>query len=363
MSRYNNILIKILIVLFIGLLVLPNIVMILGLERKTFNNENRKYREFPKIDFNKPRISLGVFKDYYAENFGLKTSLVNNYIDFKSNVLFENPIPNRVVIGKEDWMFLGNHSNNVLNNSFGNDYFKNDELEKIKTYLGSVKKYLAKKGIAFYVVIPSDKNRIYQEYLPYQLNQSETKLETLGNYLTSTLELDIIDLYNPLVIAKEMHPTYIRNDTHWNDYGAFIGYGTVMDKINESFEVNKLNLSDYNIIKDSFFEKGDITKMINSNLKANRIKFSKKTEEVYSLKNSNPNLKHYINPNKNLKLMMYRDSFSNAWIPFFNETFGECMYIKSHNFNKSLIESYKPDIVVFEIIERNISTFSRSNMH
>lgn len=358
MSSYNRILMKITVIAFVGLLLLPNLVMVLQLENKVVNNENRKHSEFPTLKFNKPLKSVSLFKSYYKENFGLKTSLVNSYISFKSNLLNEDPIPHRVVQGKEGWLFLGNHFNNGLNNSFGNNRFKPNELENITTYLEQIKNHLTQRNIAFYVVIPSDKNRIYQEYLPYKLQQNTTKLEFLKSHLSKTLELNIIDLYEPLVKAKNSEQVYIKTDTHWNDYGAFVGYDIVMNRLNEAFKITKLNLNDYTIISDNDYY-GDIAKMINLNLKDTRIKFSKKVKRASRLKESKSNVYHYVNPNNNLKLLFYRDSFSNAWIPFFNETFGECLYIKNHDFNKSLIESYKPDIVIFEIIERNINNLGR----
>ena len=55
-----------------------------------------------------------------------------------------------------------------------------------------------------------------------------------------------------------------------------------------------------------------------------------------------------------LKVLVFRDSFSTSMIQFLKEYFGESIYIWHHDFNKEIIEQEKPDIVITEIIERDI---------
>ncbi len=356
MNNINNILTKWLVLLFLTLLLLPNIIMIFGLEREKTNNEKVVLQKFPVINFNSPLRTISTLKNFYLANFGLKKTTVNNYIYFKNTVLEENPIPNKVVQGKDGWFFLGNYHKNVLNNSFGDDRSKRSDIQKIASYLTRIKTYLSKKNIDFIIVIPSDKHRVYQEYLPYQLKQKTTKLQRLKNILKTVYNFDIVDLYEPLMNAKEDNQLYSKTDTHWNDYGAYIGYNEVINKLNinnKSLNLLPIKIEDYNIEKVDF-ENGDITRLLNLKTNDHYVRFNKKIKSNVFLKDKKPTLLNYINPDKKLKLLMYRDSFSMAWIPFFNETFGESLYIEKYDFNTFQIESYKPDVVIFELIERNI---------
>jgi len=349
---------KVITVLFLFVLLIPNIVLVLDLEKDITNNENRKHRSFPKLNIKQPLASIGKFKNYYLENFGLKSTLVNNYIHFKDTILNENPIPNRVISGKNDWLFLGNHFNNVLNNSYGNDPFTNKELINTITYLKGVKSYFDSKDIPFYFVVAPDKNRVYQEFLPYQLKQKTTKLETLKEALKD--KIDIIDLSAPLLEKKsEKQLLYLKTDTHWNYYGAYIGYNHIMSIINKDLFVEKVKLEEFTITPKKHKEIFDLAKMINKSQKETALKIEKREQSKVSIASITSKRTHYKNPSKNLKLILYRDSFTNALIPFFNESFSEVIYHKKYTIDKKEIEEFKPDVVLFEIIERNVDMFAK----
>jgi alginate O-acetyltransferase complex protein AlgJ len=49
---------------------------------------------------------------------------------------------------------------------------------------------------------------------------------------------------------------------------------------------------------------------------------------------------------------MYRDSYANYLIPFLNQHFKDATYIWSYEFTPSLIEELKPDVVIFETLQR-----------
>lgn len=362
MKQNKNIKFKIITILFLTAVVLPNAIQVLNLEKGVVNNENRKYKTIPNFDLKRPISSIGNFKNYYLENFGLKTTLVNNYIDFKSNTLKENPIPNRVVQGNEGWFFLGNNNNNVLNNSFGNDSFTKKELSNTINYLKGLKDYFDSKKIAFYVVIPPDKNKVYQEFLPYKLNQNPTKLDVLKPLLKKNAGIDIIDLSIPLLDNKNKHLLYLKTDTHWNYYGAYCGYNYTIDIINKDFLIKKVSLNEFELT-NKIFNKGDLTKMINVIVNEPLIAIKKKIPTIAKAISSSKKTLHFKNKSQNLKTILYRDSFTNAWIPFFNESFGEIIYHKQHTIDKKEIENFKPDIIIFEVIERNIDMFGQTDIY
>lgn len=359
MKKFKTIQYKVTVILFIVMLLAPNIIQIFDLEKNVVHNENRKYKTLPEFKLSKPLHSIGQFKNYYLENYGTKTILVNSYIEFKSEKLNENPIPNRVLQGKNGWLFIGNHYNNVLNNSFGNDNFTEKELSKTLDFFKKTKAYLDSKNISLYLVVPPDKNRIYQEFLPYTLKQHKTKLDVLNTELKKKVNIDIINLYKPLLANKNMQSQslYLKTDTHWNYYGAYVGYSTVMDKINKQQIIPRIAIDSFNIIETKI-DPLDLSKMINLKEKEKAYVINKKNKNNVKVLFSGKEKLHVKNEEKSLKVILYRDSFTNAMIPFFNETFNEIIYNKSYSIDKKEIESFKPDIVIIEIIERNIDMFA-----
>lgn len=344
-----------LIIGFLFLLILPNLVLISGLENKQ-NNENKNFSAPPDINLKNPKQLIVDYKNYFEENFGLKTTLIKAYLNFKSKILKENPLPNHVVKGEDGWYFLGNDHNDILNDTFGNVPFTNTELNAITDALENTTIYLQSKNIKFYIVVAPNKQTIYQEKLPYQFNTHTKRLEQLQNHLKNTISLYLISLEPRLISEKKQKQLYHKTDSHWNDYGAFLGYTETLDAIKKDIDITPIQLSEYTLEKKPI--DGDITAMINENIQENSIVLQKIKPSKIDTISPAYTFQHYKNNAKNLKLLMHSDSFSNAWIPFFNESFGETIYVRTYSLDKELIESLQPDIIIFEIVERNLITLA-----
>ena len=65
----------------------------------------------------------------------------------------------------------------------------------------------------------------------------------------------------------------------------------------------------------------------------------------------------YTSEANDLKILMFGDSFSTSLIKFLKESFGESVFIWHYRFNKQLIIDEKPDIVINEIVERNLGYY------
>ncbi|MBR9845052.1 MAG: hypothetical protein GYB35_02575 [Algicola sp.] len=330
-------------ILFFGVLIIPNLVMFL-------NSDDKKV---PMLSFSNFKESIKNFNSYYTENFGLKPEMLDSYIEFKLNVLNDNPLPDRVLIGEEGWYFLGNHHENLFDDSFGNAPLSQLELEKIKNNIKAINENLASKGIEFHIVVPPNKHRVYAENLPYRMHQKPTRLEQINAFIKKEIDFEILDLKDTLSEHKSSEILYYKTNTHWNDIAAYIGYHKTLNTID--LDVPKDHISNYNR-EYGPIKRGDITEMINIKSDENIVYLSKKNpSDIMQLKSENHHL-HFRNPNGTKKLIMYRDSFSNAWMRFFNSSFGETIYLRGYNIQPNMITNEKPDVVIFEIVERQLTT-------
>ncbi len=307
----------------------------------------------PELKLNKLTKSIKKIDKHFNNQFGFKSEMVNIYSYFKNETLNENPFPNRVLAGKDGWYFIGNHYNKLIDDNFGNLDFTESELFVIKEFIQSFRTTLASRGVEFYIVVPPNKHRIYSEMLPYKLNQSPTRIETLNSYLKKEIDFEIIDLRDTLIANKNQEQLYYKTDTHWNDLGAFIGYQKTMNIIAPNLP--KVSLSEYNIEKE-IKKNGDITEMINIKKEENSIKLSKIDSSKVKPFKSTYQFMRFKNKNREKILVMYRDSFGEALIPFFNESFGETIYKRGYPIDLAFIDHKKPDIVIFEVVERNLSS-------
>lgn len=324
------------------MLILPNIVLFYNL---SVGNINLPKQQSPKA-----------YGKFYLENFGFKKLFSNTYLDFKSNTLNENPIPHRVFKGKEDWYFLGDHHKKIFSNAFGNDLFDESEMNLIASNIEKIRAYLHSQSIDFYIIMPSDKNQIYKDKLPYQLQQNATKLEQLKSYLKDHINFEIIDFKTELLEARAINPSidlYYKYDTHWNNHGAYYAYSHFIDKLNKKHSIPKAVLSDYKTLKTS--KDYDLTRMLNIKISDSALILEKENKSYRSTETFKNAYRTFENPKGQLNIIYHGDSFLYALMPFINETFKRITYVKNDYALKSnIIKKEQPDIVIFELVERNI---------
>ena len=106
----------------------------------------------------------------------------------------------------------------------------------------------------------------------------------------------------------------------------------------------------------------EMTRMINLSVNESVIKFEKKTPSKVTIRTNTDKFSYFENPDKPLKIYFCRDSFSNAWIKYFNESFGASLYAKTYRINKAQILKEKPDVVILEFVERKFDYFLKYKM-
>ncbi len=348
---------KALIILFLIVLILPTLVQISGVEKELFNAENRTKATFPTFKRDNPIKFLKDFKSYYKDNFGLRNLLSDGYLKFKYTRLNESPIPSKVIVGKNDFLFLGKSFSNVVNESLGFRLFSATELKQIQQKITARKQWLDNNNITFYIAVAPSKHSVYRENLPFSFPEKEIRKEQLLNYIKTEIDFDIIDLGKQFAVEKTKYQIYRNYDSHWNDIGAFYACQTLLTEINKEFPLKNLSLSDYKI--EIIKEKGDLSSMINLLETENNLilkplfkDITKSIDIPKFYQNQNISEHRYINPDKKYKVLLFRDSFASAMIPFIKQSFGETTLIWSHSFDKDLILKEQPDIVIMEYTER-----------
>lgn len=351
-----------LVVSFCAILVLSHILLLF--KGNTQTDKNKKEVEFPKLDFphfNQFRVH---FDEYYKENFGGKNALVKLNGSIQYHILQSSPLPKSVVIGEDGWLFLGNRYSNIIDENMGLDTFSKNDLDKIGANIQNRKEYLEQHGIKYYVCAAPNKHTVYNNYLPSKFqNQSITKLDQLKRFL-KTKEFELIDLkdyFHQYDTLRLFHKT----NTHWNDIGAFLGYKRLLSSIQEDFDgIESFELNDFRI--DTLIkQREDLTNMIKIDIEEEHIvlKPKERFQSIELEKQLTVPDNYFRHPNNyeyrykgtgNLKVLVFRDSFSTAMIQFMKEYFGEIVFVWHHDFNKEIIENEQPDIVIHEFIERDI---------
>lgn len=334
--------------------------------------EKRNLARKPALNFRdySYKTFIADYENYVKDNFGFREQLIRINNILKVKILNTSP-SEKVILGKRGWLFY--NSEGEIDDYRGTNHFTKIELEQIKSNLEERTNWLKKKGINYYITIAPNKSTIYSEYLPSNIKKynKDSRLDQLVSYLLKNSDVHIIDLRPALLDYKDNYIIYKKYDTHWNSMGAFVGYSEIANLLKRDSVISKtLDLDSYDIVSER--EGGDLANMLSMNdlLQENIITLKPKNEtlvkraEVDATLYPNPNLL-VVNENNSIsdgpKLLMYRDSFTSDMIPFLSEHFSRSVFIWDHNFNTSLIERESPDVVISEVVERNLQALLLAN--
>lgn len=328
---------KILVIFFIIFIFTPMFGLLFNIQDGLENTEKRNTAQFPK--FHNINDFCDDFLNYYEDNFGFRYSFMKFASNLKIKLFKTYPknIDIKVLKGKDGWLFykLGNETEDFE----GRVLFSDIMLNRIKqNYNARVKNLHPAK---FYMFVPPDKTVIYKEYLPDNVLEKENTKNSRINQLLDK-DLNIIYPKNTLMENKDKDFVYFKTDTHWTYLGAYFGYLELMNKISLDFPVKILKPKD--LIKEKYeFQNPDLANIINIGVKQTESSFK------YLCKNKNQT--------SNLKVAIFGDSFLEYLEPYLKCTFNDIKIIYSNTLDMKLIEGFKPDIVILEIVQRNIRQF------
>lgn len=353
----------ILITFFIVVLSLPLLGLIFHLDPiPTW--ENRRLASFPALSASLSDVAHfpGRFCAYFNDHFGFRSTLIRWQAIVKVRWLGVSSSP-QVIMGRDGWLF---YSGDKLFESYcGTEPFKEEEMARWQRVLEARRNWLKQRGINFLVTIAPEKQTIYPEYMPGDLLRvrSDSRLDQLIKYLMEHSDLEILDLRPALLEAKAKQRIYYRTNTHWNDPGAFIAYQSIVREMSKSLpDMQPLPADDFEMVTE-YAPSGDLTGLLGLQGTILEQEFNLRPRQpLHALMDGktidrsradNPvSLVSEISDTRLPRMVMYRDSFASALIPFLAEHFSHATYLWKQQFDPALIEAEHPDIVLDEMAER-----------
>lgn len=371
---------------FTVIISLIGILTVLNIDRPDQNEiatiEKRQPVKRPVWKWNKYTMTryFNQLDSYINDNFSLRTKLTRIY----SKILYSAGIsakPGKVIIGKNGMLFLGNDFNKVIDQTYGKRLLTNVELSQLKTYFSSRQLFVDTLGIPFYLVILPNKETIYSEYLPY--SDKPSKKCFLTQISDPDFGVNVISLQDAVMKGKIQYRDllYYKTDSHWSEIGAYLAYDELIKQIHPKFpKLNSLHFDKNNFNIVPYYGRHDLKDMLylnisipdfavclsnfhNWDLGLMKIDETGIEKEMASTQNVST-FEHcvIINPNKPYTLLLFKDSFSWNLSPYLNNTFGKIIYCYYQNFGwnqyKELVKKYKPDLVLYETIQRELPTYA-----
>lgn len=290
--------------------------------------------------------------------------------------------PAQVIIGRDDWLYLGDkHDRTLTVDRHTQTPLDAEHSRKIGEGLKAWDSYMTSKGVKlFRVMIGPNKGSIYPEHMPawaHPVSPGATDTlmaETKGHFH--------IDLRPALLEAKskEKLPLYYKTDTHWNRRGSSIAFRSFAQEISkvapdivwpsdETYKVMRLDprpggdLANFLRISSKFTDPEPIPGVLTQGLKTTRLDLDtgRVVEHGNDLDVASPETpllvksEHALNQKKVLWL---RDSFGTTMAPYMAATFSETLQLHwAHAFVQGgqlmrLIDQWKPDYVFVTVVER-----------
>ena len=307
-----------------------------------------------------------------------------NYFAYRN--FHRSLVGEKAVVGKDGYLFLGNHYARVIDKAEGKFPYTQEEVEQWADGLKKLEDWFEKRGIVFLFVIAPNKSSIYPEKLPDTIVYSEG--DTITDAIVKAAKkrgVALLDLRPVLRRKKGKETLFFKTDTHWNNKGASIGFEATMRSLGaRSGHV-------YSLPKYSLRPTRTISGDLAGFLKIKEILSPRhELEFVYDFNKSIPVCHGYIdsknrtlkqcqmveNPILNVyaedqyminkraenpeKLLLIGDSFSTATSQLYNATFATLWkFHHSRLYGKALadfVEKYRPDIVIYQVVERDLYT-------
>ena len=341
-------------ILFFAICLCPSLGMLVT--KQETSSENRQLSEFPSPKTEEGKINvewLSQAGDYFQEHFAFRNELVTGNALLHGRLL-ETSTADGVIQGKNGWLYY----KDSLNDYLGQDLLSDRSLFNIAHMLSMTQQALEEKGVNFLFTIAPNKNSLYGDNMPYydKLKVSgQTNRENLENWL-KTEKVAYADLYQALMEEDEV--LYHARDSHWNNKGAALAADVLMDalgKDNDSYEGES-----YTVRRDYT---GDLDTMLYplASTADDEIYYDKETtyatvEEIQS--NFDPRITT-VNPVKEGSLVMYRDSFGNALLPYMADAYANAYFSRGIPYQLMDVETHSADTVIIERAERFLPEMSQ----
>ena len=301
---------------------------------------------------------------------------------FKKNLLIENfnrvrlkmgdHVFNNVLIGKDGWMeYTGDGNLDDYQNALR---FSEQSLERIGSAIQSCYEYAQEQDITFLIVVAPNKATIYPDKLPDQipLLSDQSRFDQLNQYLEKQGIPGVLDLRPALLAARQQQTIYYRMGTHWNEPGAYVAYETIINALTqnhpelEPYSAKFLRFRHNPEIADLRGDK-EVARLIQANylsLEPNLFATRNVLEIVHriNLPGTTPGYHRmtWIPASDLPTLMLFHDSFGVAGLnSFLSLNFSKVSYIfrqaSAEFLNRTTIEMFAPDIVIYQVVERNLN--------
>ncbi len=333
------------IIVFLAVCMIPSAGLLFGGSEESLENRDTAQAPVLLTETGVNPQFLGDAGAWFEDNFAYRNEWVTGYALLMGKV-FGVSSQESVIAGKNGWLYY----KDSLADYQGAELMTERQLFNVAHSLAMVQDYAQENGVQFAFAAAPNKNSLYGENMPYyyqSFRSGESNLERIQKYLESE-QVNYVDLHKVLGSREEI--LYHKTDSHWNNKGAALAADAVLSNLGKTHR----SYADeaYGIRKD--FE-GDLENMLYPAAmeKEEELYYDPMPQFTYNEEvESNFAPKIYTNSESDGSLVMYRDSFGNALLPFMAEAYGNAYFSRALPYRLSDLAECEADTLVIERAER-----------
>lgn len=332
--------------------------------RADSTTENRELAPVPSLFEEDGSWNLDILSDlggYFEDHFAFRNQLVA--MNAAARAALGSSATDQVVVGTDGWLYYGG----TLPDYLGQNRLSDRELRSIAHNLALAQGYVEGLGARFAFAVAPNKNALYPGHMPYYYLASEgpSNWERLVPYLDEA-GVDYVDWKR--LFAGDSGVWYLKTDSHWDNRGALMAANELLSATGRRGLL--LDVGSATARADFM---GDLESML--------MPFGAQPEVNYYYAGYNENEGGYAETDApDLKwdftegseravtaswtqaesdagqgsLLMFRDSFGNALLPYLASSFERSAFSKMVPYNLPTAAQLSADTVVIERAERHL---------
>ncbi|MFO1397514.1 MAG: hypothetical protein U1F48_10685 [Burkholderiales bacterium] len=338
----------------------------------TWSRTLTRFENRPMAPWPAPALSrefAPAFDRAFSDRFGGRDALVRLHHAGLLGLFGVSSLPN-VMRADDGWFYWLGEDGHSLDRHYRQTLpFPQADVDNTVAEFARRRDWLAARGIAYVVMVVPEKFTIYPEHLPAWVAPANppTPYDRVVEAVAKDGRVTLLDLRPALRAAKTRDRVYYMTDSHWNFNGAIVGYETLMRAVQAALGAKLPAIvpaarPPYTPGVDYY--SGDLIQMLGlpGRIREDDVaplgkvlaeaahRCAKRTD-----KDEFPGFEFYACDKPGLpRAVVLRDSMAIPLIPLLSENFSRVVYVSSRALDLAMIEREKPDIVIEELVERNL---------
>lgn len=269
--------------------------------------------------------------------------------------LIPPPEREKVLVGKDGWLFLIRDSNDVIGQQTGRVQLDEQAQQEWKELL--LRRLLSVKRAAttWHTLVIPDKEIVYPEHLPDEIVPAQRRPVHEVLRIAESVEAPVAYALDALQEEKRVHNIYPRTDSHWNHRGSLVAYRQLCDLVTGSgIAIAPL---DEEAIE---WSEGDIAGGLGRKMHPPRtspVAWAALRSHRARLVFDNQVVNHgrvtiFEQEEPGPTCVLFGESFAQHLVLFLKESFRRLVYVHTSMLVEEILEAEHPDVVISLPVER-----------